>query len=512
MTNDYGKPRRHGVVDQQTGPTQAAAGAPEAGTGYRWLALALVLVAQFMVVLDATIVTVALPSIQRGLGFASQLDLQWVINAYVLVAGGFLLLGGRAGDLFGRKRMFLAGLALFTVASLANGLAQSPGMLIAGRAVQGLGAALVSPAVLSIIVSTFTNEGERTKALGVFSSVTAGGSATGLLLGGVLTQELSWRWIFLVNVPIGLIGGLLAARFVAHSRGPETANRRIDVLGAVTVTGGLTLFIYALVNAQTWGWGSGRFIGLVVGAAVLLAVFLATELRASAPLIRLAIFRIRSLAGANAAMFLMLAGQFVVLFFPTLYLQDIFRYSPLKTGLAFLVWPVMMIVAASIGQRLIRRFDPRLVLGAGLLLDSGGLFAFHSLPVDGSYAANVLPGMLLTAAGVGLGFSTLFFLATVDAPAHEAGLASGLINTSQQLGAALGLAVLSTIAASHTANLLHGATTAAQRAGALTSGFQVGFMIAAIFPLAAALVVATVLRRVNHEVDPEKVAPEETLL
>jgi EmrB/QacA subfamily drug resistance transporter len=501
------------VVDQQAGSAQAAATAPEEGSARQWLVLALVLVAQFMVVLDATIVTVALPSIQRGLGFANQLDLQWVINAYVLLAGGFLLLGGRAGDLFGRKRLFLAGLALFTTASLVNGLAQSPGMLIAGRAVQGLGAALVSPAVLSIIVATFTNENERAKALGVFSTVTAAGAAVGLLLGGVLTEELSWRWIFLVNVPVGAIGGLLATRFVANSRGPQTADRRIDVLGAVTVTGGLTLFIYALVNAQSWGWASGRFIGLVVAAAALLAVFLVTELRSRSPLIRLSIFRIRSLAGANATMFLMLAGQFVTMFFPTLYLQDVFRYSPIKTGLAYFVWPVMMIVAASAGQRLIRRFDSRLVLGAGLLLDSGGLFAFHSLPVNGTYAANVLPGMLLTAAGVGLGFSTLFFLATVDAPAHEAGLASGLINTSQQLGAALGLAVLSTIAASHTANLLHGATTAVQRAGALTSGFQLGFMIAAIFPLAAALVMALTIRRVSQGVDPETVAaPEETLL
>jgi EmrB/QacA subfamily drug resistance transporter len=501
------------MVDQQAGSAQAAVGVPDEGSTRQWLVLALVLVAQFMVVLDATIVTVALPSIQRGLGFANQLDLQWVINAYVLLAGGFLLLGGRAGDLFGRKRLFLAGLALFTTASLVNGLAQSPGMLIAGRAVQGLGAALVSPAVLSIIVATFTKEEERTKALGVFSTVTAAGAAVGLLLGGVLTQELSWRWIFLVNVPIGVIGGLLALRFVAHSRGPQTADRRIDVLGAVTVTGGLTLFIYALVNAQSWGWGSGRFIGLVVGAAALLVVFVVAELRSRSPLIRLGIFRIRSLAAANATMFLMLAGQFVTMFFPTLYLQDIFRYSPIKTGLAYFVWPVMMIVAASVGQRLIRRFDSRLVLGVGLLLDSGGLFAFHSVSVTGSYAADVLPGMLLTATGVGLGFSTLFFLATVDAPAHEAGLASGLINTSQQLGAALGLAVLSTIAASHTANLLHGATSAARQAEALTSGFQLGFMIAAIFPLAAALVMALAIRRVKAGADLEAVAaPEETLL
>jgi EmrB/QacA subfamily drug resistance transporter len=501
------------VVDQKAGPAEAAAGEPEAGVARRWLVLAIVLVAQFMVVLDATIVTVALPSIQRGLGFASQLDLQWVINAYVLLAGGFLLLGGRAGDLFGRKRLFMSGLLLFTAASLANGLAQSPGMLIAGRAVQGLGAALVSPAVLSIIVATFSKEHERAKALGVFSSVTAAGGAVGLLLGGLLTQELSWRWIFLVNVPIGVLGGLMALRFVVNSFVPQSGKRRIDVLGAVTVTGGLTLFIYALVNAQSWGWGSGRFIGLVIGAAALLVVFLVTELRSSAPLVRLTIFKIRSLAGANAAMFLMMAGQFVTMFFPTLYLQDVFRYSPIKTGLAYVVWPVMMIVTVSVAQRLIRRFDPRLVLIAGLLFVSGGLFAFHSLPVDGSYAANVLPGMLLTAIGVGLGFATLFFLGTVDAPPQEAGLASGLINTSQQLGAALGLAVLSTIAASHTANLLHGATTAVQRSGALTSGFQVGFMIAAVFPLAAALVVATVIRRVNPQADPKEVAaPEEMLL
>jgi len=259
--------------------------------------------------------------------------------------------------------------------------------------------------------------------------------------------------------------------------------------------------------------GSGRFIGFVIAAAVLLAVFIVAELRSRAPLVRLAIFRIRSLAGANAAMFLLMGGQIVTLFFPTLYMQDVFGYSPIKTGLAYVVWPVTMVVTAAIGQKLVRRFDPRLILAAGLLIVSGGLFAFHSLSVHGSYPADVLPGLLLTAAGTGLGFATLFFLATANAPVQEAGLASGLINTSQQLGSALGLAVLSTIAASHTASLLHGASSAAQRAGALTAGFDRGFMIAAIIPLSAALIVILVIPRINRQGTPENAAaPEETIL
>jgi EmrB/QacA subfamily drug resistance transporter len=481
---------------------------PPGGVPHRWGVLSLVLVAQFMVVLDATIVTVALPSIQSHLGFSSQLNLQWVINLYVLLFGGFLLLGGRAGDLFGRQRLFIIGLAIFAGASLMNGLAQSPGMLLAGRAIQGFGAALVSPAVLSIIISTFSDASERTRALGVFSAVTAAGSAAGLLLGGVLTQELSWRWIFLVNVPIGALAALIAISVVPNSRISVEGKRRTDALGAITVTGGLTMLIYAIVNAQSWGWGSVRFIGFAAGAAALLGLFVAVELRSPAPLVRLAIFKIRSLSASNTTMFLMSAGLFVTMFFPTLFLQEIFHYSPIKTGLSYLPWPLMMAVAAGVGQKLIRRFDPRVTLGGGLLLVSAGLFSFTHLPINGSYVTDFLPGLLLTAAGAGLAWATLFLFATVGVPMEEAGLASGLVNTSQQVGAAMGLAVLSTIAASRTASLLHGSTSAHQQAFALSQGFERGFLVGGILALASAVVALVALPKVNFTNTP----PESTSL
>ena len=480
------------MTGQPAAPAPGAGAAPPpGGVPHRWGILVLVLAAQFMVALDAMIVTVALPAIQQGLRFGSQLQLQWVVNLYVLFFGGFLLLGGRAGDLFGRQRLFIAGLVIFTGASLVNGLSQSPGMLLAGRAAQGLGGALIVPAVLSIILATFSDEGERTRALGVFAAVSAASGAAGLVLGGVLTQELSWRWIFLVNVPVGVIAALLATRFVPNFRAPGDGRRTVDVAGAVTVTGGLTLLIYGIVNAQQWGWGSGRFLGCAAGAAALLAVFAAVELRSRAPLVRLGIFKIRSLWAANATMFLMVAGLFVMMFFPTLYLQDVLGYSPIKTGLAYLAWPAMMIAASGVAQQLLRRFDPRPTLVAGLLLVAGGLFSFHSLPAGGSYASDILPGFLLTAAGAGLAWATLFLLATSGVPAGEAGLASGLINSSQQLGSAIGLAVAATVAAAYTAHLLHGlpaAATVSQHAAALGQGFQRGFLVAGAVAAAAAVV------------------------
>jgi EmrB/QacA subfamily drug resistance transporter len=466
-------------------------GRPAAGVAHRWAILSLVLAAQFMVALDAMIVTVALPSIQHGLHFSGQTQLQWVINLYILLFGGFLLLGGRAGDLFGRQRVFIAGLVIFTGASLFNGLSQSPAMLLAGRAVQGFGGALIVPAVLSIIINTFSDEGERTKALGVFAAVSAASGAAGLALGGVLTQELSWRWIFLVNVPVGVIAALLATRFVPDSRAPGDHRPSLDIAGAVTVTGGLTLLIYAIVNAQKWGWGSHRFVGWAATAVLLLAVFVAVELRSRAPLVRLGIFKIRSLRAANATMFLMVAGLFVVMFFPTLYMQEVLGYSPIKTGLAYLPWPAMMILASGVAQQLLRRFDPRPILVVGLMLNAAGLFSFHSLPVGGSYASDVLPGLLLTAAGAGLAWATLFLQATNGVPGEEAGLASGLINSSQQLGSAIGLAVAATVAAAYTAHLLHrlhAAATASQHAAALGQGFHRGFLVAGGVAAAAAFV------------------------
>ncbi|MFJ5218811.1 MFS transporter [Streptomyces sp. NPDC088354] len=471
----------------------------------RWIILALTLIAQFMVTLDATIVTVALPSIQTDLGFATQLDLQWVINAYVLFFGGFLLLGGRAGDLFGRQRLFLSGLALFTGASLVNGLANDTSMLVAGRGVQGFGAALVSPAVLSIIIVTFPNTAERVKALGLFTAVTAGGSAAGMLFGGVLTDYASWRWIFLVNIPIGLVGIVGALRTIPNTRAAQGSLRHMDLPGAVSVTGGLTVLVYAIVNAQSWGWGSARFIWLVAVAVALLTAFVVIELRTSHPLIRLGIFTKRTISVGNATMLTFSGGLFVMMFFPTLYLAANLGYSPIKIGLAFLPWPVAMAAAGTLGQKLIGRTGPRLLLVTGLLFVAAGLLTYLRLPVHGAYATDVLPGLLLTAIGAGLVFTPVFIVATTGVAAEESGLASGVINTSQQLGAALGLAVISTLATSHTTHLLSGAgdrPTAAERSSALVEGFQRGFTVAAAILAVSVLIAAFGLRKRDFGQEP----------
>jgi EmrB/QacA subfamily drug resistance transporter len=469
----------------------------------RQLVLALVVVAQFMVVLDATIVTVALPSIESSLHFHSQLSLQWVINAYILVFGGFLLLGGRAGDLYGRRTLFVAGLALFTGASLVNGLAQSSEMLIAGRAAQGLGGALVSPAVLSIIIATFTGAGERAKALGIFSAVTTGGAAVGFVLGGVLTDALSWRWIFLVNIPIGVLGVLLALRYLPNSR-DQVRRRSLDVPGAITVTGGVSLLVYAVVNAQAWGWGSTRFILTAVGAVLLLLAFVAVELRSRAPLVRLGIFMSRSLSAANATMFLFISAQYTMLFFPTLYMQQVLGYSPIKTGLAYLAWPLAMMATAPLAVRAMPRFGARPLLAVGLALGAAGLFMISRLPDHGSYAAHILPAFVVNAAGAGLTYATLFMVATAGVRSQEAGLASGIINTSQQLGAAIGLSALAAVAASRTAHLLQGAGSPAERTHALVVGFQRGFLIAGMLVIAAAVVAILTVRRHDLEQLPEE--------
>jgi EmrB/QacA subfamily drug resistance transporter len=472
----------------------------------RWLVLSLVLIAQFMVVLDATIVTVALPSVQTSLKFTSELNLQWVINAYSLFFGGFLLLGGRAGDLFGRQRLFVAGLALFTGASLVNGLAQSSEMLIIGRAVQGVGAALVSPAVLAILLVTFTDEGERGRALGYFTTVTASGSAAGLLLGGVLTNWLSWRWIFLVNVPIGVIGLVGALSLVPNSRVRSGGLRTLDLPGAVSVTAGLTLLVYTIVNAEHWGWGSARVLWLVVTAAVLLLAFVAIETRTRNPLIRLGIFAKRSLASGNITMFLMVAGLFTMMFFPTLYLAQISGYSPIKVGLAYLPWPVAMAAAGTLAQRLSARVSPRVLLAVGLAIVAAGLLTFARLPEHGSYAADVLPGMLLTAIGAGLAWANIFVVATTGVSHEESGLAAGIVNTSQQLGAALGLAVLSSIAAAHTSHILEhvgSSSTAAVRDHALVQGFQRGFLIGGVIVAVGALAAMLGVPRPDRSNSPQ---------
>src|SRR5690349_12080370 len=410
---------------------------PQSGTN-RWIVLVIACLAQFMVVLDATIVNVALPSIQHGLHFSPG-SLQWVVNAYTLVFGGFLLLGGRAGDLLGRKRLFLAGVVLFTAASLLNGLAQSSSMLIAGRALQGLGGALVSPAALSILMTSFPGTQERTKALGVWSAIVAGGAAAGLLLGGVLTDLLSWEWVFFVNVPVGVLAVAAALRFVPESR-DEKAHRAFDLAGAATVTGGLIVLVYAIVKAQTFGWSSTRTLAMLAAAALLLAAFVAIERRSPAPLIRLNIFRTRTLTAANLAMMLVASGMFSMFFFASLYVQELMGYSPLKAGLAFLPVTSGIMIGAGIAQLAIRRFVPRPVPVVGLLLATFGMVWLTALPVDGSYVSDLLVGLFPMALGMGLTFVPVTLLATAGVPAEDSGLASGLLNTSQQVGGALGLA------------------------------------------------------------------------
>ncbi len=449
-----------------------------------WVILVLICLAQFMVVLDATIVNVAMPSIQKDLGL-SEANLQWIINAYTLVFGGFLLLGGRAGDLLGRKRLFLIGLVIFTSASLVNGLASSSGMLIGFRAVQGLGAALISPAALSIISTTFAEGKERAKALGVWAAIAIGGSAFGLVLGGWLTQSFSWRWIFFVNVPVGIFAFLAAFRLVPESK-DEHAHRGYDLGGAVTVTGGLMALVYAIVKAETNGWGSGTTIGFFIASAVLLAAFLVIETRSAEPLVRLSIFRTRSLSTANLTMFLVASGMFAMFFFNTLYVQRVLGYHPLKAGVAFLPFTAGIMISAGIASAIAPRIGVRPVAAVGMVLTALGMLLFARMPVHGSYLSDVLPGMALASLGMGAVFMPLTLVATTGLHNDDQGLASGLFNTSQQIGGALGLAVLSTIAAGRT----HGGSPAA-----LVHGFHYAFAGAAVFVLVALGVMVAMLRK-----------------
>jgi EmrB/QacA subfamily drug resistance transporter len=413
-----------------------------------WVVLVLICFAQFMVILDATIVNVALPSIQRDLHLTEG-SLQWIVNAYTLVFGGFLLLGGRAGDLLGRKRLFLIGLVIFTGASLLDGLANSEGVLIGARSLQGLGAALISPAALSIIATTFKEGSERAKALGVWAAIAIGGSAVGLVLGGVLTQYFSWPWIFFVNVPVGIVTFVLSSRLIPESR-DERVERNYDIAGAITVTGGLMSLVYAIVDAQQAGWGSVKTLGFFALAAAMLVAFVVIELRTKAPLVRLSIFRIRSLLTANIAMFLAMSGMFAMFFFNTLYIQRVLGFGPLKAGVAFLPFSAGIMVSAGLASQFAPRLGVRPVAAVGFILSTAGLILLTQLPVHGSYLTNVLPSILLSSLGMGAVFMPLTLIATTGLEDADQGLASGLFNTSQQIGGALGLAILSTLATSKT--------------------------------------------------------------
>jgi EmrB/QacA subfamily drug resistance transporter len=455
----------------------------------RWLALGLLCVAQFVVVLDAAIVNVALPSIGKALDF-SQENLSWVVNAYVLTFGGFLLLGGRMADLLGRRRVFIAGLVLFALASLAGGFAQSEGWLIGARAVQGLGAAIVSPAALSIVTTTFRDGAERNKALGVWGAVAGSGGAAGVLLGGVLTDGLGWEWVLWVNVPIGLIAAAIAPSLVAESRS-EADTRSFDVAGAVTITAALSLMVYAFVDATNAGWGSTKTITLLAVSAVLLVAFVGIELRSKAPVVPFRIFRLRTLTGANVAGILIGGSLFSMFFFISLYMQQVLGYSAIKTGLSYLPLALTIIVSAGVGSQLVTRIGFKPVLAAGMAFIAAGLLWFSQVSVDGGFLTDILGPSELAAVGLGLSFVTSTIAAVSGVEASEAGLASGLINTSQQVGGALGLAILATVANSRTDDLI---SAGSDKANALTEGFQAAFLGGAGIAVLGLIATLTLIR------------------
>jgi EmrB/QacA subfamily drug resistance transporter len=459
------------------------------------LVLAIVCIAQFMVILDATIVNVALPSIQHGLDF-SQSSLQWVVNAYTLIFGGFLLLGGRASDLIGRQRLFLAGVALFTIASAVNGVAQSSGMLVGGRALQGLGAALVSPAALAIVTTTFAEGRERAKAMGVWSAIAAGGGAVGLVLGGLLTETLSWRWVFFINLPIGVAAILLSLRYVPDAEAderPETA----DVAGAVTVTGGLLVLVYGIVKAQEYGWTSWKTLGLGALAVALLAAFTWIEAHSREPLIRLGIFKSRALTASNGGMLLVASGMFAMFYFASIYVQEVLGYSPVQAGLAFVPFTLGIVIGAGAAQSLIRRLGVKWLSIVGLVGAIAGEALFVRVSVDGTYWGQLLPAIVVMSIGMGLTFVPLTLVATTNIASEDAGLASGLFNTAQQVGGALGLAILSTLAASRTSHLE--SVGVKDSAEALTRGYHVAFAVGALMLVLGGAVLAATVRRQDAE-------------
>jgi EmrB/QacA subfamily drug resistance transporter len=471
----------------------------------KWIALLLLCMTQFMVVLDIAIVNVALPTIKDALNFG-ETSLSWVINAYTLTFGGLLMLGGRSADLLGRRRMFLGGLALFSGASLVCGLSTSETMLIAARAVQGIGAAIISPAALSILTTTFEEGAERNKALGIWGAVAGTGGAAGVLLGGILTDQLNWSWIFYINVPVGLLVIALGPRILRESR-VEAGTKAFDFLGAALVTGGLSLLVYALVQTVDHSWTAPLTIAEFAGAAVLLAGFLATEARAHQPLMPLRLFRNRSLSGANVVGLMLGASIFSMFFLLTLYMQQVLGYSALKTGVGYLLVSGVIIVSAALSQALVTKIGVRTVLATGMALLVAGLVYFSQISVDGSYLVDLAPGFVLTGVGLGFSFVPVTIAALVGVEQAEAGVASGIINTSQQVGGALGTAILSTVAFTRVSDYLTSHAPAQDLLlRADVDGFSVAFLVGAI--LAAAGLLAT-LTMVPRGVAPEQVAAQE---
>jgi EmrB/QacA subfamily drug resistance transporter len=469
----------------------------------KWLALILLCAVQFMVVLDVSIVNVALPTIQKALDF-SDANLQWVVSAYTLTFGGFLMLGSRTADLLGRKRLFMAGLVLFSGASLACGLSQSDTQLIVFRAIQGLGAAVISPAALSILTTTFREGEERNKALGIWGAIAGMGGAVGVLLGGILTDQFSWEWIFFLNVPIGLAVILAGQRVLEESR-VEMDTRSFDVLGAITVTAGLTLLVYGLVATDTHSWGSSLVLGSMAGAALLLGAFVLVERRAAAPLLPFSIFRLRSLTGANIVGFMLGASIFSMFFLLSLYMQQVLGYSALRAGVAYLLVAGTIIVAAGVSQALVTRIGVRTVLTSGMVMLAAGLLWFSQVSVDGSYVVNLVPGFILTGVGLGFSFVPVQIASLVGVGHDEAGIASGLINTSQQVGGALGVAVLSTVTFTRVDSYLgdHGHNPALFP-NALVDGFHVAFLTGAAMALIG---LAATLLFIPKEVELDPAGP-----
>jgi EmrB/QacA subfamily drug resistance transporter len=479
----------------------------------KMLSLVLLGATQFMVVLDISIVNVALPTIAKALKFSTE-NLQWVTTAYAITFGGLLLLGGRAADLLGRKRLFLIGLAVFSGASLACGLAPTSGFLISARALQGIGAAIISPAALSILVTTFAEGPERNRALGVWGGIAGFGGVAGVLLGGILVGSLDWRWIFFINVPVGALVVLGAVRVLVESR-IEREVRRYDVTGAVSVTAGLMILVYALVGATDHGWTSARSVGLFALAAGLIAVFIVAELRSKEPLLPLSIFRNRTLSGANVVGFLVGAGVFSMFFFLSLYMQNVLRFSPLRTGLYYVPFGLVIIVAAGVSQQLVNRLGIRWVMATGMLMLTAAMLWFTRVPVDGSYVVHLLPGFLIGAIGLGFAFVPDAIAALQGVPPERSGVASGLINTSQQIGGALGIAILITVFTSrfnHVVGTFANPRDVLAVATASVQGFHSAFLAGAGLSLLGFVATVTMVRpAVGADLDAELQAMEREL-
>ena len=472
----------------------------------KWSALALIVTAQFMVILDVAIVNVALPSIKTDLGF-SQTSLQWVVSAYALLFGGTLLLGGRLADLLGRRRLFMAGLALFAVSSLLCGIAWSEGSLIGFRALQGLGGALLAPAALSLLMTTFPEGRDRNVALGIYGAASGSGAAAGVLLGGVLTSYLSWSWIFFINVPVGVAAIALAPLLLGESRA-DLAHRHFDFLGATLSTGGLMLLVYALTRANTDGWSSPATLSLLIGSVALVSAFVGVELRSPSPLLPMRIFRLRTLSAANATMAIVGAVAFSEFFLLTLYLQDVLHYSPVRAGAAFVAFAGTVVVVSNLAQAVVARFGVRRTLTTGLLLSAVSVALLTRLPVDGSYFVDLFPAFVLGGAGMALSFVPVTIASLSGVSRADAGVASGLVNTSRQIGGAIGIAAISAVAATSSGNYVHSHPgTAATSGVALDHGLQTGLYVLTALVAAGAALAAALVKPAPQPAVVEQIAP-----